>query len=82
MFIAYGARDLLDAHICLRKEIGRALHPVFREQSSQTQASMPFEKVLQVGLTQVALESQVINLTGRIGFDHAQNLAQTALFNQ
>ncbi len=79
MFIAYRARYLLDAHICLRKQIGGTLHPVFHEQSPQAHTGMLFEKVLQVGLAQIAFQSQIMNLAWRTGFNHLQDLADAAL---
>jgi len=79
MLKAYGAGDLLDAHIGVRKEGGRTLHSMFREQATQAEARILFDQVSQVRLAQVACEGQLSNIERRMGFNHLQDSAKTAI---
>jgi hypothetical protein len=81
VFVTYREGDLLNAHIRVRKELACSLHSVFNEEVTQAQARSLFKQVLKVGLAQVALQSQVMNLARRTGFNHLQDSADAALLH-
>ena len=82
MFITYGEGNLLDAHVRLRKQLSGAVHSLFNEQMTQAYTRAIFEQMLQVGLAQVALQGQIMDLARRRRFNHLQDPANATLLHR
>jgi hypothetical protein len=79
VFISDRGGDLFDAHIRMHKKIACSEQSLLGEQLPQTQASPLFEQVLQARFAQVAFESQIMNVAGRMRLDHLENFAEAVV---